>query len=122
MVKSGFSSFPRDSSVSPEYADKRVAMEVEALQLGNRLGLGPFILMSFTDGICLNDLFGENGSRLLSEGVPDADIEKIYRQVANFMLQFFKNDFDQIGSLPTLRAKFAALRRSLTWEAHETLE
>ncbi|PLB47162.1 hypothetical protein P170DRAFT_448837 [Aspergillus steynii IBT 23096] len=99
---------PRARSVAPEYADEKVAMEVEALRLirektsipvpevyawglarENTLGLGPFILMSFINGICLNDLFNI--------------------------------DFDHIGSLPMPTTNFPAPKRPLTWKMHEIL-
>jgi aminoglycoside phosphotransferase (APT) family kinase protein len=135
-----FLRLPRASSISPEYADEKVAMEVEALHLirentsipvpeihawgfseENPLGLGPFMLMSFIDGVCLKDVLGEDGSRLLKEGIPDPDIEYVYRQMARFMLQLFKIDFKRIGSLPTPRTKFPAPARPLTWKVHAVL-
>ncbi|KAF7179136.1 hypothetical protein CNMCM7691_008067 [Aspergillus felis] len=135
-----FLRLPRASSVSPEYADEKTAMEVEAIHLirektsipvpeiyawgfseENSLGLGPFMLMSFIDGVRLNDVFTEGGSRLLKEGIPDADIEYVYRQMARFILQLFKIDFERIGSLPTPRTKYPAPSRPLTWKVHEIL-
>lgn len=135
-----FLRLPRASSVSPEYRDEKVAMEVEALLLirektsipvpeiyawglaeENELGLGPFILMEFINGICLNDVFGGGDSRLLKEEVLDADIEYVYRQMASFMLQLFKIDFNHMGNLPTPKTKFPAPSRPLTWKGHEIL-
>ncbi|GFG05129.1 hypothetical protein IFM61392_03672 [Aspergillus lentulus] len=135
-----FLRLPRASSISPEYADEKVAMEVEALHLirentsipvpeiyawgfseENPLGLGPFMLMSFIDGVCLKDVLGEDGSRLLKQGIPDADIEYVYRQMARFMLQLFKLDFERVGSLPSPRTKFPAPARPLTWKVHAIL-
>ncbi|KAL5361164.1 hypothetical protein BJX96DRAFT_185162 [Aspergillus floccosus] len=134
-----FLRLPRASSISPEYADEKVAMEVEALYRireqtsipvpeiygwglarENKLGLGPFILMSFIDGICLGDVFGGD-SRLLRKEISDDDVECVYRQMANIMLQLFRVEFHQIGSLPTPETNFSAPRRPLTWEAHEIL-
>ncbi|KAB8222000.1 hypothetical protein BDV33DRAFT_229878 [Aspergillus novoparasiticus] len=123
---------PRGSSVSPEYADEKIAMEVEAFHLilertslpvprENQLGLGPFILMSFINGICLLEVFGGGNSRLIREDIPDTDIEYVYRQMAHFMLQLYKIDFSRIGSLPTLKTTFPAPGRPLTWKAHEIL-
>ncbi|CAI7654659.1 unnamed protein product, partial [Penicillium bialowiezense] len=82
--------FPRVKSISPDYAEEKVMMEVEALSLlrertsvpvpeirawglaaANPLGLGPFILMEFIDGI-------------------------------------FEIDFERIGSLPTPKTGYAA--------------
>lgn len=135
---------PRVSSVSPDYADEKVAMEIEALDLirtkttipvpkvyawglakDNPLGLGPFILMEYIDGVLLKDLFldrgKENGSRILKEDVSVGDVEFVYRQMANFMLQLFKIDLPHIGSLPTPVTGFSAPRRPLTWKVHDIL-
>lgn len=116
-------------------------MEVEALNLvrrettipipkvhawglseNNPLGLGPYILMDFIDGVCLRDLFTGEGSRLLKEGIPDCDVEFIYRQMANFMLQLFKVDFPCIGSLPTPVTGFSPPIRPLTWKVHDIIQ
>ncbi|KAJ5194849.1 uncharacterized protein N7498_008287 [Penicillium cinerascens] len=94
-----FLRLPRVSSISPEYADEKVAMEVGALHLvlertsipvpevyawglarENQLGLGPFILMQFIDGVCLNHAFGGKDSRLLKEETSDADVEYVYKK------------------------------------------
>lgn len=78
--------------------------------------------MEFIDGICLNEVFGgEGNSRLLKEDILDGDIEYVYRQMASFMLQLFKIDFNQIGNLPTPKTKFPAPNRPLTWKGHEIL-
>ncbi|KAE8148026.1 hypothetical protein BDV25DRAFT_142161 [Aspergillus avenaceus] len=135
-----FLRLPRASSISPEYADEKVAMEVEALYLlreeasipvpevyawgfarEDQLGLGPFILMSFISGVCLNDIFGGDGSRLLKKEIPDTDIEYVYRQMARFMVQIFNINFERIGSLPTPKTQFPAPIRPLTWKVHEIL-
>lgn len=136
-----FLRLPRARNISPEYADEKVVMEVEALHLirekttipvpeiyawgfagENQLELGPFILMSCIDGVCLRDVIGgDDGSRLLKESVPDSDVEYIYRQMADLMLQLFKIDFDQIGNLPTPKTRFNAPSRPLTWKVHEIL-
>ncbi|KAF9884365.1 hypothetical protein FE257_001821 [Aspergillus nanangensis] len=135
-----FLRLPRAGSVSPEHADEKIAMEVEAIHLirektsipvpeiyawgiarENQLGLGPFILMSFINGVCLNDVLGGDDSRLLREEIPDADVEYVYRQMAHIMLQLFKIDFEQIGSLPALKTTFPAPSRPLTWKIHEIL-
>ncbi|KAI2670582.1 hypothetical protein LCP963914a_9840 [Penicillium roqueforti] len=135
-----FLRLPRASSISPEHADEKMAMEVEALHLvrketlipvpkvfawglaqENPLGLGPFIFMDFIDGVCLNTIFGGNDSRLLKEDISDTDIEFIYKQMAQFMLQLFKINFNEIGNLPTPRTKYVPHHRPLTWKAHEIL-
>lgn len=87
----------------------------------NRLGLGPFILINFINGICLGEVFGGGSSRLIREDIRDADIEFLYRQMTHFMLQFYRIGFSQIESLPTLQTNFPAPGHPLTWKAHEIL-
>jgi hypothetical protein len=65
--------------------------------------------MDFISGISVSDLLkdpnAERPTRLMREDISDSDIEVIYRQLANFLLQLFKLDFDRIGSLPSLTAE-----------------
>ncbi|KAJ5972398.1 uncharacterized protein N7479_002316 [Penicillium vulpinum] len=86
------------------------------------LNLGPFILMTFIEGVCLKDVLIESGSQVLKRHLPDDTIELIYRQMANIMLQLFKIDFYRIGSLPTTTTNFAVPTRPLTWKAHDILQ
>lgn len=135
--------FPRVGRVHDGYADEKVAMEVAVINLilnettvpvpkihawgvaaQNPLGLGPFIIMEFIrDGVSLNDLLKDpnGGTRLLREDLNDEEIEIIYRQFAKFLLQLFKLDFEQIGSLdsPTPGLHFPI--RPLTWKVHDIL-
>ncbi|KAE8164665.1 hypothetical protein BDV40DRAFT_298230 [Aspergillus tamarii] len=77
--------------------------------------------MDFINGVCLNNVLGDCDSRLLKEEISEIDVEYVYRQMAQFMLQLFPIDFDHIGSLPTRKTKFAALSRPLTCPLHEIL-
>ncbi|KAJ0415263.1 phosphotransferase enzyme family protein [Aspergillus carlsbadensis] len=140
--------FPRTGMVSDRYTDEKVAMEVTALRLihskttipvpriqawgpaaNNPLCLGPFIMMDFIDGASLSDLLKDPNaarpSRVIKEDISDDNIEVIYRQMASFLLQLFKLDFDQIGSLPYPPAEAELLRptppRPLTFKAHSIL-
>lgn len=136
--------FPRVGRVHDSYADEKVAMEVAVINLIHRettipvpkiqawgiaaqnpLGLGSFIMMEFIqDGVSLNDLLKDvnGGTRLLREDLSDDEMETIYRQFANFLLQLFRLDFDHIGSLdsPTPELRFPI--RPLTWKAHDILQ
>jgi hypothetical protein len=139
--------FPRVGMVCDDYTDEKVAMEVTALSLiynrtnipvprvqawgpatSNPLGLGPFIIMDFINGVSLSDLLkdpnAKHPTRLMREDISDSDIEVIYRQLANFLLQLFKLDFDRIGSLPSLRAEAQSYApiRPLTFKAHSILQ
>lgn len=139
--------FPRVGKVCDDYADEKVAMEVTALRLisdkttipvpraqawgpaaSNTLGLGPFIMMNFIDGVSLSDLLqdpkAERPSRVMREDIRESDIEVIYRQMANFHLQLFKLDFDRIGSLPSpyTKAQSPTPLRPLTFKGHSILQ
>lgn len=139
--------FPRVGRVCDDYVDEKVAMEVTALNLisdkttipvprvqawglaaSNPLGLGPFIMMDFINGVSLSDLLqGRNAdrpSRVMREDISESDIEVIYRQMANFLLQLFKLDFDRIGSLPSPHPETQSPTppRPLTFKAHSILQ
>lgn len=138
--------FPRVGTVCDDYTDE-VAMEVTALSLihnrttipvprvqawgpaaSNLLGLGAFIMMDFVNGVSLSDLLedpnAERPTRLMREDISDSDIVVIYRQLANFLLQLFKLNFDRIGSLPSPRAEAQSPTptRPLTFKAHSILQ
>jgi aminoglycoside phosphotransferase (APT) family kinase protein len=137
--------FPLVGNVRSEYADEKVAMEVEVMTLirekttipvpqikawglaaSNPLSLGPFIIMDFIEGVSLNGLLrnhnAELNTRLIKEGISDGDIEFIYRQFANFLLQLFKLDFDRIGSLPSPKTKFPVPIRPMTFKVHDIMQ
>jgi hypothetical protein len=139
--------FPRMGMVCDAYTDEKVAKEVEALSLiydtiigsvprihawgpaaSNLLGLGPYIIMDFINGVSASDVLkdpnAERPTRLIREDISDSDIEIIYRQLANFQLQLFKLDFDRIGSLPSPRAEAQSPTptRPLTFKAHSILQ
>ncbi|PWY87426.1 phosphotransferase enzyme family protein [Aspergillus heteromorphus CBS 117.55] len=143
--------FPRGGKVCEDYMDEKVSMEVMALRLlrnkttipvpgvqawgpafSNPLGLGPFIIMDFIDGVSLSDLLrdpnAERPSRVMRGDIHNADVEVIYRQLANFLLQLFKLDFDRIGSLPSpspqgeAHGPSPAFARPLTFKAHNILQ
>ncbi|GLB05432.1 hypothetical protein AtubIFM57258_000717 [Aspergillus tubingensis] len=141
--------FPRVGKICDDYTDEKVAMEVAALGLirektaipvprvrawgpaaSNPLCLGPFIIMDFIDGVSLSDLLrdhnAERPSRIMREDISDHDVEIIYRQMAGIMLQLFKVNFDQIGSLPPPALTGAhcsnSLSRPLTFKAHNILQ
>lgn len=139
--------FPRGGMVSDDHMDEKVSMEVTAMTLtrdnttipvpkvhawgpaaNNPLGLGPFIIMDFIDGVSLSDLLqdpnAERPSRVMRAGISNTDIEVIYRQMAGFLLQLFQLEFDRIGSLPSPQAKAQSPTppRPLTFKAHSILQ
>lgn len=133
--------FAQAGSVCGVLADEKVAMEVETLSriyetgvrvprihgwgltAHNPLGLGPFIIMDFIEGVSLESILKEEADkRLMRDDVSDSDIEYIYRQFAQILLRLFQLDFDCIGSLPTPRTGFQAPVRPLTFKVHDIIQ
>jgi hypothetical protein len=137
---------PRVGMVCDAYADEKVAKKVKALSFfhhrttipvprvhawgpaaSNFLGIGPFIMMDFMNGVSLSDILkdpnAEPPTRLMRGDISDSDIEFIYRQLANFLLQLFQLDFDRIGSLqsPEAEAPSTLSIRPLTLKVHAIL-
>jgi hypothetical protein len=101
--------FPRVGAICKDYADEKIAMEVEVLSLirertsipvpkvypwglaaDNPLGLGAFILMEFIECMSLNRLLKDPNtavdSRLVREDISDTDVELLFRQISCFPL------------------------------------
>lgn len=137
--------FPRVGAISEDYADEKIAMEVEVLSLirertsipvptvyswgltaENPLGLGAFILMEFIEGTNVNRLLRDPNAavdtRLVREDISDKDVESLFRQISRFQLQLFELDFDRIGSIPTLKTGYSAPIRPLTWKVHDIIQ
>ncbi|KAJ5531277.1 hypothetical protein N7527_004670 [Penicillium freii] len=102
--------FPRFGMVCEDYTDEKVAMEVSALNLirktttipvpivrawgpavSNSLGLGPFIIMDFINGVSLSSLLqdpnAERPSRVMRDDISDSDIEVIYRHLLSLQTE-----------------------------------
>lgn len=137
--------FPRVGAISEDYADEKIAIEVEVLSVirertsipvpevyswgpasDNPLGLGAFILMEFIEGTSLNRLLRDPNAavdtRLMREDISDTDVEFLLSQISRFQLQLFELDFDRIGSLPTQKTSFSAPIRPLTWKVHDIIQ
>lgn len=69
----------------------------------NPLGLGAFIIMDFIEGepldVILRQGSGQEEAHSFRLDISDEELETIYRQVANFLLDLSAYDFPQIGSL-----------------------
>ncbi|GAB7354892.1 hypothetical protein MBLNU459_g5529t1 [Dothideomycetes sp. NU459] len=74
---------------------KAIAWGVTAGELS---WLGPYILMEAVEGTPLNGLILDEADKIKSE-VSDETLEKIYRQVADILLQLNCHTFDKIGSI-----------------------
>ncbi|KAK0635392.1 hypothetical protein B0T17DRAFT_516162 [Bombardia bombarda] len=132
--------FPLVGRTSQAHCDEKVAGELAVLELlrerttipvpevkvwgladEDPLGLGPFMMQTFIEGDNLGKVIDDK-----DEGQKDYDdnvMEKIYRQTARFMIQMFKLDFDEIGTLPVDASQPPPpdRRRPLTLPAHEII-
>lgn len=107
--------------------------EVKAwgLAADNKLGVGPFIMTSFVEGVSLGDILQDAedpDGRRMRRDISDANIKAIYRHIAYFILQLSQLDFAQMGSLSRTsekglsKCKATISARPMTWKkAHETL-
>ncbi|KAL4956341.1 hypothetical protein BDW69DRAFT_203338 [Aspergillus filifer] len=70
----------------------------------NPLGLGAFIIMTFIEAVYLDTVLrqgrpGEEEDHTLRSDISDKELETIYRQIANFLLDLSVHDLPRIGSL-----------------------
>jgi hypothetical protein len=85
----------------------------------NTLGLGPFLISAWVDGIGLSDILlpRDRTSRLFRDDIAETTIRRLWRQIAHFMLQLSRINFEHIGSCcPTMP------RRPLSIKSHRILE
>lgn len=93
----------------------------------NPLGLGPFIMLGFVEGIGLDQILQTPNERLMRPDISDEIIESIFRQTIDFLLQLSRLNFSCIGSLTSKssvdESGYAATihSRPLTIKAHEVL-
>ncbi|PYI11363.1 phosphotransferase enzyme family protein [Aspergillus sclerotiicarbonarius CBS 121057] len=115
--------FPRVGMVCDNYADEKVAMEVAALGLIRNRTTIP-VPRGLSLSSLLQDPNAESPRRVIRQDISDSDIEVLYRQLANFLLQLFTLDFDRIGSLvsPPTDAQSPTPPRPLTFKAHSILQ
>jgi hypothetical protein len=90
----------------------------------NPLGLGAFIIMDFIEGDPLGKILEvlpepESG-QTLREDISDRDLDIIYRQIANILLELSEHDFPRIGSLSRIDHDTCVDSRPLTLKMNET--
>jgi hypothetical protein len=86
----------------------------------NPLELGPFIIADFIEGESLGDLLKDPESEILRSDLSDNDLDTIYRQIANIMLELSKLNFPRIGSLSEMSDGSVTIdSRPVTLRAHE---
>lgn len=128
--------------IGKEYANEKVAAEVEVMEIIRRhtdipvpevrawgldtddpLGLRPSIMMDFIKAReSLENILQDPdvGGRCMRKDISDEEIEVIYKQMAKFTCQIFNInlEFPFISSLPP----GSLHKRPLTWKAHEIFQ
>jgi len=96
----------------------------------NSLGIGPFIMTNYVEGLNLGLLLGEPDdlkSRFMRSDVSEESLKTLFSQIAGFVLQLSKLEFGRIGNISTEAPadddQHAATVRSrpLTLKAHDIL-
>ncbi|KAJ2985237.1 hypothetical protein NUW58_g5643 [Xylaria curta] len=130
-------------------ADEKVEIEVAAMKLirqqtdipipdikawglavDNPLGIGPFIMTAFIEGVGVDEILQNTDARIMKEDVGEHVVETIFRQTIGFQLQLQTLNFPCIGSMAstststTNEPRFAATTNSrpLTQKAHDFLK
>ncbi|KAK7532332.1 kinase-like domain-containing protein [Phyllosticta citribraziliensis] len=78
------------------------AIHFWGMSADNSLGLGPFMIMDYVDGLRLGELWKDPTASRLSrhlKDISDRDLRIVHRQMARFSLELYKLRFDKIGSL-----------------------
>jgi hypothetical protein len=95
------------------------------LAVDNPLGIGPFIMMEFIEGIGVDMILQNTDARIMKEDVSEHVLETLFRQTIGFQLQLRELNFPCIGSMTststTTEPGFAATihSRPLTKKAHD---
>jgi len=95
-----------------------------AFGMADELGLGPFTISEYIHGTPLDKLWRtdpEDPRSLLRTDIRDGELEGVYRQVANIILELSENPLDRIGSLCIEEGKFAVNSRPLTLKMNEVV-
>ncbi|KAI1425980.1 kinase-like domain-containing protein [Xylaria sp. FL1777] len=128
-------------------ADEKVEIEVAAMKLirqqtnipipdvkawglaaDNPLGIGPFIVTEFIEGVSVDNILQNTDARMMKEDVSEDVVETIFRQTINFQLQLQQLKFPRIGSLTSTSTTdepgFSAAihSRPLTQKAHDFMK
>jgi aminoglycoside phosphotransferase (APT) family kinase protein len=87
-----------------------------------RWGLGPYIVTTFIEGTLLSKRLGDPASSpSLNPDISNSSLERVYRQMAQVMLELSKPVFRQIGALVNDSGQWKVFKRPLTLNMNELL-
>lgn len=85
---------------------------------------GPYIVMSFLEGVPLSQLLKDPSSKgrpVLNPQISDRSLKRAYREMAAIVLDLSKHEFDSIGALEGNETGFFITRRPLTFNMNELM-
>ncbi|KAJ5952132.1 uncharacterized protein N7479_010545 [Penicillium vulpinum] len=85
---------------------------------------GPYVVMSFLEGVPLSQLLKDpssEGRPVLNPQISDRSLKRAYREMAALVLELSKHEFDSIGAIEENEKGFFVARRPLTFNMNELM-
>ncbi|KAG5798293.1 hypothetical protein H9Q69_002690 [Fusarium xylarioides] len=135
--------FPKPGHTATALMDEKVANEVQVMNYLSRKTtipiprildwgrtaespqqLGPFIIMDYIEGTLLSNVLkkptkSDGEPMVLDPSVDDSMLTKIYRQIADYLLQISQLTFPRIGSISQDGDNWSVTSRPLTYNMNE---
>lgn len=137
--------FPKPGHTATNLRDEKVANEVQVMEYISKnttipiprvlswglttespQELGPFIIMDYVEGTLLTNIIKQpnedtEASLILDPDVDDLILNKVYRQIAGYLLQLSQLKFDKIGAISRDENsdKWSVTKRPLTYDMNE---
>ncbi|KAJ5799754.1 uncharacterized protein N7518_001822 [Penicillium psychrosexuale] len=119
----------RREKVQIEVATMRYIRENTSITIPEVFGsdicwAGPYIVMSFLEGVPLSQLLKDphsKGRPVLNPQISDRGLKRAYREMAALVLELSKHEFDSIGALEENERGFSITRRPLTFNMNELM-
>ncbi|EEU37264.1 uncharacterized protein NECHADRAFT_37089 [Fusarium vanettenii 77-13-4] len=135
--------FPKPGHTATFLRDEKVANEVQAMKYLDQnttipvpfvhsWGLtaesphqfGPFIIMDYVEGTLLSTILKQpaesnQGDIILDPSIDNSILDKIYRQIASYLLQLSHLTFTRIGAISKDNSTWSVNKRPLTYNMNE---
>ncbi|KAJ9296886.1 hypothetical protein DTO271G3_5085 [Paecilomyces variotii] len=134
--------FPKPGHTATAYRDEKVTNEVQIMEYlrqntdipvprvhswgliaDSPQQLGPFIIMDYVEGILLSSILKQPDQEdmVLNPNIDNTTLDKIYHQIAHYMLQLSQLTFPRIGAIARNHASgtWYVARRLLTYNMNE---
>ncbi|KAB8213299.1 kinase-like domain-containing protein [Aspergillus novoparasiticus] len=119
----------RREKVQNEVATMRYIRQTTSITVPEVFGsgicwAGPYIVMSFLEGIPLSRLLKDpsiEGRPILNPQISDRSLKRAYREMAMLILELSKHEFNAIGALGENESGFFVASRPLTFNMNELM-